>query len=175
MAMIQAHTQSAKLVTLKPKFTIQNYTCKYLDPKTHITAITLYSCQNRNIDMFHYKDIQYFTVPFYARSESNKSVYSTKPFVVPGENVLTTFFCPLHATMLSKQLSNLYKIDCRTENFSVKEMSYRASVLNIPLVVVLNSVTSMKNENIGSDSEEYDIFYTSRYLTDNEQGFDNRW
>lgn len=161
----------------RPLLTIQKYSCSFLPYDTQVYNIvapkkSLYvpssmtmvprigkegeedeSVIKTNLQLAHYKDVIFFTTPL------------TKRFNGEVENVLVSFLCPNHAEFVKNDVMVKTKLPLQVCKMSLKDYSYHGTLLKTPLITIIKGMCSIDGEN-GEKSEQYELFYTSRYLSD---------
>ena len=123
---------------------IRKYSCKYLDNKHTVYAISSNVRQlNRGLS---FKNHDCLTIPFYSHVKSDTY------------NVLTTFLHEEHARAYAKTISS-DETECASIQYSLVDISYYGRQMNMPVVVIIDGWCDLSTKD-----ESFDIFYTSRYL-----------
>jgi len=154
--MMQSISSRPQLVTSKTsKFPIciKKYNYKFLEYDTPV--FTIKTTKNTgDPEKEHYKDIQYYTAPF-IMEDANRS-----------ENVLISLMCQEQTKRIQEDLLDTYDIKTGIMKMTLGELSYHASILNTPLVTIINSYCVIDNveDNKTKENTEYEIFYTRKYL-----------
>lgn len=156
----------------RPTLTIKKYYCTFLPYDTQIYNIvapkkSLYlpasmeeeRKEGRNIinlQKAHYKDVIFFTTPLIKRLNGEV------------ENVLVSFICPNHAEFVKNDVMIQTKLPLQVCKTSLKDYSYHGTLLKTPLITIINGMCSIDGTNGTNDekNEQYELFYTSRYLSD---------
>lgn len=123
---------------------ISNYSCKYLESTRPVYAIVSY---RRDIEKRNISSAQFYTVPF--QSTSKLETY----------NVISTYLHLEHAENMCKDLCKHLNVECEPEMFQLKDISYYANMMHVPVVVFINTYCDLDQK-----MEAHDIFYTARYL-----------
>lgn len=156
--MMQSISSRPQLVTSKTsKFPIciKKYNYKFLEYDTPV--FTIKTTKNTgDPKKEHYKDIQYYTAPL-IMEDANRS-----------ENVLISLMCQTQAKRIQDDLLDTYDIKTGIMGMTLGELSYHASILNTPLVTIINSYCVIDNvednKTPSREDTEYEIFYTRKYL-----------
>lgn len=175
---------------------IKNYECRYIPYETKVFSLyqrrkdALNENKNKNenndnndnknrqvsldSEGDHFKDMFFYTVPMDIKQ------YHDKNKKVDTQNVILSFACETQAQYvksdLDNSLSSLYILPS-----TIKEMSYRSSILKLPYVVLLNAQCDFDKIDKGNkgvkedkgnkgdkgneiDHTRFSLFYTSKYL-----------
>ena len=164
---------SSRPLLLKKENTIviRNYACRFLNKDTNIYSIVspkqkIEKRDRVNVQKMHYKDLNFYTAPMQNRNAKDKGI----------ENVLVSFVCPSLAKNMTDYMSKKYKFPVYVMSTNVKEFSYHATLLKTPMVTIVNWFCNIEEDANGIKNETshyYDIFYTSRYLSDFQDYNDN--
>ena len=122
---------------------LKSYNCRFLEYKRPVYVITRYSVNNRT-----FRSSQFMTTPFYSNIGD---VY----------NVMLTFTCKEHAQIWCDDIFDKMQVKVEPIQYTLDNLSYFTSQINIPLVVLLNSYCNLETQ-----KEEHEIFYTSRALNE---------
>ena len=143
---------------------IRNYSCKFIPYHHDVYLIHRY---NKSEGQPHYKNMEYFTAPFFLRQFHGHDIERNPS----NFNVLITFACPHQARHVVHQIQRqkeknevFFPRDMLLKRMSVKEASYHASIIRVPLVTVLNSYCDTLDRD--ESEETHEIFYTTRFLND---------
>ena len=126
---------------------VKSYRCKFMEYKKPVYAIASYVDATRR-----FRESTYLTTAFHSNT---KDTY----------NVIVAFECKKHAEWWCTQLGGVAQVETRPEpvEFVLNDFSYFASMLRVPLVVVMSTCCDIETR-----AEEHEIFYTSRVLHDHE-------
>lgn len=130
---------------------IRKYSCRFLPYHSDVYSIYRYKSGERP----HYKNLEYFTAPFFQQQPTQRNIEQNPPHF----NVLVTFACPHHAQHVIHQMQHE---DILLRKMTLKEASYHASVIRVPLVTILNAYCDSLQRD--ESQETHDIFYTTRFL-----------
>lgn len=138
---------------------IRKYSCRFLPYHSDVYSI----CRYKSGELPHYKNLEYFTAPFFQQQPTQRNIEQHPPHF----NVLVTFACPHHAQHVIHQMQQSSvappkKEDMLLSKMSLKEASYHANIIRVPLVTVLNAYCDSLQQD--KSEETHDIFYTTRFL-----------
>ena len=162
MQSISSRPQTVALKASKFPICIKKYNYKFLQYDTPVFTIKT-TKHTGDPQKEHYKDIQYFTAPF-IMEDNNRS-----------QNVLISLMCPEQTKRIQCDLLETFEIKTGIMMLTLGELSYHASILNTPLVTIINSYCELEKDNEKSDNDktEYEIFFTRKYL-ENIKDYENR-
>lgn len=153
---------------------IKSYDCRFLPYNTPIYTILMHNkTLNKNIktyhdknetNKFHFKDTLYFTIPMNIEGSKKNEIETN------NQNVVASFLCEYQANTIKKEIEQSFneknkKTNLTLISLTLKDLSYHAYIMKLPLIVVLNSFCNLdKDVSAEENIPQYSIFYTTRYL-----------